>query len=859
MLEPFLYQELDAFSRFGGLQKEIPASVKLNLHPNYELRPYQVEAFARFFHCYQKDFPGKTWPLHFLFNMATGSGKTLIMAGLILYLYEQGYRNFLFFVHSTNIIEKTKDNFLNPVSIKYLFNQDIHIGERRVRVTPVENFEAVNSNDINICFTTIQKLHSDLTTEKENALTFEDFRKHKVVLIADEAHHINVKTKSQREMFESWENTVERIFAQNEDNLLLEFTATHDYETPAMVEKYRDKIIIRYDLLQFRNDRFSKDVVIVQSDFDLNERILQALILSQYKQEVAAKYRLNLKPVILFKAQRTIAQSQKNKSNFYKLIDRLTAKQIDSIRKSDIPIVQRAFQFFDENNISNEQLAERLKQEFQEDYCLSVNDEKEKVNYQILVNTLEDRNNRVRAIFAVKKLNEGWDVLNLFDIVRCYEARDTGRQKIGTTTMSEAQLIGRGARYFPFTLPAYNDRFRRKFDGDLTHELRVIEELHYHSINDSRYISEIRQALIEQGMMDEREVTRELKLKEPFKRTTFFKYGVVWLNDRRPKNYQRVQSFADLGVKKRNYIHIIATGHGGAQAVLANGRRGAGAKDETRRDMKVKNIERNIVQSSIARNPFFTFASLKRYFPHLASMHDFIILDEYLGGLEITFQGNLYDLDENRLEKLVAISGLLGQIEAETRQHVTDYEGTRDFRRDWVHEIFDDKVLKFDSNNPRAAKDAQFEHFVSAKDWFAFNTIFGTSEEKAFVRMLDRQMDKLQAQYEQIYLLRNEGHFAIYNFADGQAFQPDFVLFLREKSGQLLIYQLFIEPKGKHIKEHDRWKETFLKEITFEFDGKLLAFEDKKYRLIGVPFYNNEDENQFRASLETVLSQTKQA
>ena len=53
-------------------------------------------------------------PLHLLFNMATGSGKTLIMAGLILYLYEKGYRNFLFFVNSTNIIEKTKDNFLNP-------------------------------------------------------------------------------------------------------------------------------------------------------------------------------------------------------------------------------------------------------------------------------------------------------------------------------------------------------------------------------------------------------------------------------------------------------------------------------------------------------------------------------------------------------------------------------------------------------------------------------------------------------------------------------------------------------------------------------------------------------------------------
>ena len=851
MADKFLYETLDSASELGLLKREIPAYLRDNLNPKFELRPYQEEGFARFFHCFANDFPDKERPLHFLFNMATGSGKTLMMAGLILYLYEKGYRNFLFFVNSTNIIEKTRDNFLNPVSIKYLFNGDIHIADSRVRISPVDNFEAVNPNDINLSFTTIQKLHSDLTTEKENAITFEDFRKHKVALIADEAHHMNVATKSQQKMFESWENTVERIFKQNEDNLLLEFTATHDYETPAMVEKYRNKVLYRYDLLQFRNDLFSKDVVIVQSDFDLNARVLQALILSQYKREVAAKYHIDLKPVILFKAQRTIAQSRENKANFHDLVNGLSAANIAQIRNSNIPLVQRAFRFFHDHDIGDAQLAERLKREFREDFCLSVNEEKEKENHQILVNTLEDRNNRIRAVFAVQKLNEGWDVLNLFDIVRCYEARDSGKNKIGRTTMSEAQLIGRGARYFPYVLPHNADRFRRKFDGDLDNELRVLEELHYHSINDSRYISEIRAALIKEGMMDEREVTRKLALKDSFKQTDFYKRGVVWFNDRRPKNYQRVQSFADLGVQKRNYVHVIATGRGGAQSVLATGQHVA--QDETRQDVKVRAHERNIVQSAVAYNPFFAFASLKRYFPNLASMRDFVVSENYLGGLEITYQGNIYRLDENRVEKRAAVSGLLRQVEAEIRQRVTEYEGSRAFRCDRVHGVFGDKVLKFDAKNPRATEDAQFEHFVSAKDWFACNTIYGTSEEKAFVRMLDRQMQKLQQDYDAIYLLRNEGHFEIYNFDDGRAFQPDFVLFLRDKAGDLLTYQLFVEPKGKHLGERDHWKEAFLKAITAEPAGKLLTFKNKKYRLIGVPFYNNEDENQFRDSLFEAL------
>jgi len=856
MPEQFLYQSLDAFSQFGGLRKEIPDSVKLNLSPKYELRGYQAEAFARFFHCYKNDFPNKSFPLHFLFNMATGSGKTLIMAGLILYLYEQGYRNFLFFVNSTNIIEKTKDNFLNPASIKYLFNQEITIGNRRLRVNPVENFEGVNQNEINICFTTIQKLHIDLTTQKENAITFEDFRKYKVVLIADEAHHMSATTQEQPEVFRpTWENTVQTISEKNTSNLLLEFTATHDYTNSAMVNKYRNKVIFRYDLPEFRNDRFSKDVTLVYSDFDLNERILQALILSQYKREVAAKYRINLKPVILFKAQKTIAQSQENKDNFHKVIEKLSGKQIAKIRKSDIGIVQRAFRFFEEHKISDDQLAERLKREFHEDFCLSVNDETEKENYQILVNTLEDKSNRIRAIFAVQKLNEGWDVLNLFDIVRCYEPRDTGRAKIGTTTQSEAQLIGRGARYFPFVLPENSDRFRRKFDGDLDHELRVIEELHYHSINDNRYISEITQALIEQGVMDEKAVTKELKLKDSFKKTQFYKFGLIYTNRAIEKNFQHVKSFADLGVKKRNHVHIIATGHGGASAVLAEKKQSTVFSEETRKDLPVKQIEQNIIQSAIARNPFYTFDSLKHYFPHLESMREFATSEKYLGGLEITFQGNIYQLEENKVEKLNAILDLLGEIETEVRQQNTLYEGTRDFQYSRVHEVFTDKLLKFSKDNERGKDDTQFEHFVSTKDWFAFNTIYGTSEEKAFVRMLDRHIEKLKEQYENIYLVRNEGHFAIYNFSDGRTFQPDFVLFLHEKNGKSLTYQLFIEPKGGHLKEHDLWKNNFLKEIKQEFGSKILKFEDKsKYRLIGVPFYNNEDENAFRESLESALS-----
>ncbi len=92
--------------------------------------------------------------------MATWSGKTFVMTSLILELYEKWYRNFLFFVNSTNIIEKTKDNFININSSKYLFNDKIVFNGKQIKIKEVTNFTTSISNDINIKFTTIQAINT---------------------------------------------------------------------------------------------------------------------------------------------------------------------------------------------------------------------------------------------------------------------------------------------------------------------------------------------------------------------------------------------------------------------------------------------------------------------------------------------------------------------------------------------------------------------------------------------------------------------------------------------------------------------------------------------------------------------------
>lgn len=113
---------------------------------------------------------------------------------------------------------------------------------------------------------------------------------------------------------------------------MLEFTATIDLHNEFIAEKYSDKIIYKYDLKEFRLDGYSKEVDILKADMEQDERIIQALILSQYRLKIAEKNRIYCKPVILFKAQKTVAESQANIENFHHLIKNLKKEDIEKIK-----------------------------------------------------------------------------------------------------------------------------------------------------------------------------------------------------------------------------------------------------------------------------------------------------------------------------------------------------------------------------------------------------------------------------------------------------------------------------------------------------------------------------------------------
>lgn len=849
----FLYDILlQEFGKRAIAQVAVPNHITDNLKPGFGQRPYQIEAFQRFILCDSEDFEGKPKrPFHLLYNMATGSGKTLIMAGLMLHLYQKGYRNFLFFVNSNNIIQKTKDNFLNPQASKYLFNNKIVIYGKEVLIKEIDNFEEADNQNINLKFTTIQQLHIDLNNTKENSVTYEDFKDKKLVLIADEAHHLVAGTRNGN-LFGSWEDTVKKIHDSNFKNILLEFTATIDTDTVALVNHYQDKVIFKYDLSEFRKDKYSKEINLIRSLYDEQDRIIQALILNLYRQELATSNNINLKPVILFKAKKTIKESEQNKENFHKLIDDFSVAMVGKIQKtSTVAIVQKAFLFFEAKGISASEIVKRIQANFRFENCLSANNDAEAEQNQILLNTLEDENNPIRAVFAVQKLNEGWDVLNLFDIVRLYEGRDGRENKPGKTTLSEAQLIGRGARYFPFALEEGQDQYTRKFDDAISNDLKTLEELYYHTKEDSKYISELKIALKETGIYEDDAdlVTKQLTLKLEFKKEDFYRDGHVFLNKKIPKSYDNIKSFADLGVKKTNYRHILSSGVGRMSLALGFELENPIAENEIVKsiDVKLTEIPKNTIRFALSQNPFFYFDSLSHYFPNVASLSNFINSTDYLAGLEITFSGTANRLKEiSHFDYLQALNGLLQNIEADIKSNSTEYEGS-DYISDRVYNVFNDKEIRVNKYDERANGQ---EELVANEPWYVYNANYGTSEEKKFVELFARRFEGLNQKFENIYLIRNEREIKIFDKL-GRAFEPDFLLFCKQRDGEQMTFQVFIEPKGNHLLGYDKWKEDFLRKIRNE--QKIIKIHTDTYLITAVPFYNYENENEFKATLENSL------
>jgi type III restriction enzyme len=898
---------------------EIPQFISNNL--KYSFFDWQKNAFENFL-TFQavKERENPNEPTHLMFNMATGTGKTLLMASTILYYYNQGYRHFLFFVNQNNIVDKTENNFIDNTHTKYLFKEKIVIEDKTVNIKKVDTFSD-NPQGIEIKFTSIQKLYNDIHLQRENQTTLDDLHSKNIIMLADEAHHLNADTKSkngnQQELVpteitnrtgdaevekKGWEHTViELILKKNgkqEDNknVLLEFTATIP-ATESIAKKYEDKIIYKFGLKEFLQAGYTKEINLISSTLDKKERVLQALLFQWYRHKIALKNGIaNFKPVVLFRSK-TIDESKADYEEFLIWIDNISSSDFDFLKSITDKIMQskslyeqgksrteQVLTFINKENIHFGDVANWIKQSYKQKNTIITNSktnktktEKTDEETEKLLNSLEDKNNHIRAIFTVDRLTEGWDVLNLFDIVRLYQGQNTGgsTKKTPEATTKEKQLIGRGVRYFPFD---FNDKIKnkRKFDDDLKHELRILEELYYYTYDEeSRYISHLKEELRKDGYIRDDKVIKTFALKKDFQDSKFYKETKVWYNkqidnpNRKKKTLEDIKkdffvpykikglefTEQEIDFEKQEDLQRLNLQEKGLQTI----------------SIKFENIEKYIVQKAInikakQENSLFQFEKLKEEL-EIESIEE--LQSEKLADFDVKIivsKNTNYDDIENS-DKLGVVIKFLDNIFAELKDKIAPKIGSEfisgDFKKFFAEPKT--KTIEADTDSERIAKELETEN------WYVLDSFHGTSEEKELIGFIKETIGNLETKYKEIYLLRNEEVYKIFDFEQGRGFQPDFILFLKTKDKKKigvaeteLYYQIFIEPKGNEYIGDDGtfktgkegWKEQFLEEISEKYGfKKVIKAENPNYRLIGLPFFNKDHNTNFKTEYELIVKE----
>lgn len=836
---------------------EIPSYISENL--NKQLREYQKEALKFYFaqrelHNEKSEASGN----HLMFNMATGSGKTLIMAALMLECFKNGYRNFIFFVNSNAILEKTKANFSDKNSKKYLFNDEILIDTQRVEINIIKNLNESKKESINIYFTTIQSLFSVLTKEQENVLSFLDFKEAKIVFLADEAHHLNSETKKaskkESENKENWETIVKKAYEANNENLMLEFSATIPKERE-VTEKYNDKIIYEYALKEFCENGFSKRIYLLKyDDKALKSRFLGGILASLYREFLAVKYEIALKPVILFKSP-SISQSKDNEKMFLDFLENLQSADIEQFYKNyqsaKGEVLSDSFVFFKNKFKENYalKLVRFIKTAFKKSYILNANDEKEAKEYQILLNSLEESENHIRVIFAVNKLDEGWDVLNLFDIVRLNDKANSKK----TTTTSEVQLIGRGARYYPFMQKEFEEKkaFKRKFDNDLNNELSHLERLNYHTLNDVSFIENLNKEMREQGLFIEELTKKKCELKlTPYAQEIKKNYKMFYAKNqikRRELSIFDTRKITEDEVKQEmELIEIPLFSKHINESLVDFKESEIKIEDFKHTTFKDGNFSYECFLKALNRLQM-DFNSLKA-FKDVESKKDFY--EKMFYELNVKFHKKQDLSKENQVEIFIFVLDKLKNLVYKKKKEIEvsefqAYELKLDERV-----VFKDKI-----------KQPNYE-------WLYFDKVPYDSElELEFLRFIEGEKEKINQKFSEWVVVRNEGfkEFKIYydyrkdkdNY--GKGFEPDFIFFAKEKNSEnFFALQCFMEVKGTHLVENDQWKEDLLQVLKGKFFDTILnekgyKIDKANLKLESLPFFTGENKTPFLEAFRKIF------
>lgn len=386
------------------------------------------------------------------YEMATGSGKTMLMGASIYFLNKNyGIKNFLIITPpSTDIYQKTIRNFTvgnyesvwaedTPFSFNLItgdnYTQNLFYDDSHDANIFVFNISKFGANATNTASTWEEAVWKD---EAGNSISIKEFLKNeKLVIITDEAHHAQNKKSNQ-------------IIKDFHPDLVLEFTATA-VENDTSSDKKNQTIAYKYDIKKFLEDGHGKLVRAVAlsieeksnkdylTDSEKQKLILLILIHMMKKRAVLRdKTVRGVKPLAFIKVKNDIEFTQK-------VYDYLT--QDLSEDESNIKIILEKLKNPDLE--ITQLLNTMLENDFNSDF-IKIKDEmkdivKNSISYhsksgkEVEKKFNEINKNEVEIVVYIQRLDEGIDIPNIYSMAVINDVSNEFKTSV-------KQIIGRGVR-----------------------------------------------------------------------------------------------------------------------------------------------------------------------------------------------------------------------------------------------------------------------------------------------------------------------------------------------------------------------------------------------------------------------------
>ncbi|HNM04543.1 MAG TPA: DEAD/DEAH box helicase family protein, partial [Leptospiraceae bacterium] len=400
------------------------------------------------------------------YEMATGSGKTVLMGACICYLLEQGIKNFLIITpKSLDIYNKTIRNFTKGGSDS-IWEKDAQIKFNLITGDDYSHFQFHSDKDFNLFIFNIDKFGPNASRTSKawessyfrdkngNTISVREFLElEDLAIITDEAHHA-------QSLKEGGSGSIIKNF---HPKIVLEFTATA-LENVKSDEKRAQKVVYKYDIKRFLEDKYGKRIKAVALDTESIKRKKKTEIPDSEKWKLITLYLFhilkkkavllsestkNIKPLALIKVK---DDSEYSETVYNYIINELYHDE------SNIKIILEKIQTEEIDVVPT--LREVLQQEYQFDLAVIMKELKRIISGRTLLYSgdldkeqkegfAKIQSNFYESIVFIKRLDEGIDLPNIYTIAVINDNDSDFKTSV-------KQIIGRGVR-LPKLTREYDD------------------------------------------------------------------------------------------------------------------------------------------------------------------------------------------------------------------------------------------------------------------------------------------------------------------------------------------------------------------------------------------------------------------